>query len=239
MTASTHPLDWQKDGQARSSLYDDVFFSEADGLAETLHVFLGGNRLGERFAQLDAGETFTIGELGFGSGLNMLAAMHLWQNHAPDDASLRLVSFEKHLLPAYAIEKMLKPWPHLLAIAEPILKSVTAEQDGDLDIAFDEDDRIRLRVLLGNAAERMADMPASADAWFLDGFSPAKNPDLWSAELMAAVAKKTAPGGTFATYTAAGWVRRNLEAAGFKVEKRHGFGTKRQMMVGTLTGTGR
>lgn len=234
MTAPPHPLDWTEDGQARSALYDDVFFSQADGLAEAIHVFLGGNRLSERFAQLDAGETFTIGELGFGSGLNMLAAMNLWQNQAPRKARLHLVSFEKHLLPAHAIEKMLKPWPHLFARAEPILKGVTAERSGDLAIGFPDDDSIRLTVLLGDAAERMADMPAPANAWFLDGFSPAKNPDLWSAELMAALAKQTAPGGTFATYTAAGWVRRNLEAAGFRVEKRRGFGTKREMMVGRL-----
>ncbi|MCP1197874.1 tRNA (5-methylaminomethyl-2-thiouridine)(34)-methyltransferase MnmD [Notoacmeibacter sp. MSK16QG-6] len=229
-----HRVGWTEDGHARSELYDDVFFSRADGLAETTHVFLNGNRLWEQFAALSANETFVIGELGFGSGLNMLATTKLWGDTAPAGAMLKLVSFEKHLLDAGTMTEMLQPWPHLAALVEPLLNAVAVHSSGDLTVGLGHANDVELTILNGDAGTRMTDMPTPAGAWFLDGFSPAKNPDLWSSELMTDLANQTAPGGTFATYTAAGWVRRNLEAAGFWVEKRPGFGTKREMMVGRL-----
>lgn len=96
------------------------------------------------------------------------------------------------------------------------------------------DDGTHLVVIVGDALDRVSAWPGRADAWYLDGFAPAKNPDMWSAELMRAVARHTAPGGTFASYTAAGWVRRNLQAAGFIVEKAPGHGGKREMIRGVL-----
>ncbi|RLQ87729.1 tRNA (5-methylaminomethyl-2-thiouridine)(34)-methyltransferase MnmD [Notoacmeibacter ruber] len=227
-----HPLHWDIEGRAHSDLYDDVFFSRADGLAETTHVFLEGNRLKQRFAALPSGATFTIGELGFGSGLNMLATIELWRSAAPAGAVLHLVSFEKHLLPPDAVNRMLAPWPHLLSLATPLISAAADHETGELEMDFGHD--VHLKVMIGDVADRIADMAAPADAWFLDGFSPAKNPAMWYADLMAALATNTAEDGTFATYTAAGWVRRNLEAAGFAVEKRPGFGRKREMMAGTL-----
>ena len=93
-----------------------------------------------------------------------------------------------------------------------------------------------LQLILGDARETLPRWPGRADAWFLDGFSPAKNPELWGESLMAEVARHTAPGGTFATYTAAGHVRRSLAAAGFAVERAPGFAGKRHMTKGCLSG---
>ncbi len=205
MATPPHPLDWDEAGQARSALYDDLFFSREDGLAETRHVFLDGNRLPERLQALRPDDRFIVGELGFGSGLNVLATIDLWRSCAPAGASLRLFSFEKHLLEPAAMERMLSPWPHLLALADPLLQALADSPTGDVQIAFERPMPVRLHILVGDAAERIGDMPAPADAWFLDGFSPARNADLWSTELMAAMAEKTAAAGTFATYTAAGW----------------------------------
>ena len=202
-----------------STRFDDPYFSFADGLAETRHVFLGGNGLPGRFR-----DDFAIAELGFGTGLNAFAALQAWRA-AGMTGELRFTSFEMFPMPVRAMRRALAVYPDIAAIAGPVLDTFF-EHGGELRASGEG---IRLRVILGDARATLPRWDGAADAWFLDGFSPAKNPELWEPPLLAEVARHSAPGGTAATYSAAGHVRRALEAAGFEVERRPGHGRKRHM----------
>ena len=215
---------WRDGGTPVSTLFDDPYFSLADGLAETRHVFLAGNRLPERFR-----DGFRIAELGFGTGLNLLATVIAWRGTGVD-GRLSYTSFEAFPMPAADMGRALAAFPELEEEAGPLLG---AWGEGERCFALGPVD---VEVIPGDARVTLPDWQGRADAWFLDGFSPAKNPELWSEELMAEVARHTAPGGTFATYTAAGFVRRGLQAAGFQVERAKGYGHKRHMSRGTLDG---
>ncbi len=216
-----HPdLDWRDGVIPVSTRFDDPYFSLAGGLEETRHVFLAGNDLPARFVP-----GFHVAELGFGTGLNMLAALIAWRG-AGMTGPLRYTGFEAFPMTADQARRALAAFPDALAVAEPLF----AQWGGG---AIRADD-LQATIILGDARSRLPTWDGLADAWFLDGFSPAKNPELWSDDLMAAVAAHTAPGGTFATYTAAGHVRRTLADAGFVVERRAGFGTKRHMSAGVL-----
>ncbi len=218
----TAAIAWREGGLPVSTRFDDPYFSLQNGLAETRHVFLAGNRLPERFR-----DGFRIAELGFGTGLNMLATVIAWQASGAQ-GRLSFTSFEAFPMAAPDIARALAAFPEALAVATPFLDAWAAGQT-----VFDLGG-LRAEVILGDARETLPAWAGLADAWFLDGFSPAKNPELWSEALMAQVARHTAPGGTFATYTAAGFVRRGLQAAGFQVERRPGHGTKRHMTAGQL-----
>ena len=218
----TAAIAWREGGLPVSTRFDDPYFSLQNGLAETRHVFLAGNRLPERFR-----DGFRIAELGFGTGLNMLATVIAWQS-AGAQGRLSFTSFEAFPMAAPDIARALAAFPEALAVATPFLDAWAAGQ------TVFELGGLRAEVILGDARETLPAWAGLADAWFLDGFSPAKNPELWSEALMAQVARHTAPGGTFATYTAAGFVRRGLQAAGFQVERRPGHGTKRHMTAGQL-----
>ena len=223
------------------SQYDDVYFSAQNGLAETEHVFLQGNNLPERFKKAN---TFTIGELGFGTGLNFLAAMQLWQKNHPDSRgkTFNFISCEKYPLKYADME-------HIVAVMEdkiPNTKEYWQVWKGivpDTKVVPQKGWHIlkigqgRLHLYVGDVLEMLATMPQKADAWFLDGFSPAKNPAMWQPEVFQAVAEQSAADATLATFTAAGHVRRSLQAAGFKVAKVKGYGHKRDMTVGNLCDT--
>ncbi|MEM9414836.1 MAG: FAD-dependent 5-carboxymethylaminomethyl-2-thiouridine(34) oxidoreductase MnmC [Planctomycetota bacterium] len=213
--------------------YGDRYFSEAGGLAETAHVFLEGNALAARFERLTPGAVFTVGETGFGTGLNFLACWHLFDEHAPQGATLRFVSVEKHPLPRELMRQSLLPWGTLKLYAYQLLKQYQPPEQGTHTLTLGGG-RAELVLLVGEAAEVLAGCTIRADAWFLDGFTPARNPGMWSPEVFAQVARLSRPGTTLATYTAAGFVRRGLAAAGFEVRKRTGFGTKRDMTVGRI-----
>ncbi len=216
-----HPeLDWLEGVIPVSTRFDDPYFSLAGGLDEARHVFLAGNDLPARFVP-----GFHLAELGFGTGLNMLAALMAWRA-AGMAGPLRYTSFEAFPMTADQALRALAAFPEALAVAEPLM--------GQWDSGVIRADDLDARVIFGDARATLPAWDGRADAWFLDGFSPAKNPELWSADLMAAVAAHTAPGGTLATYTAAGHVRRALADAGFTVERRPGFGTKRHMSAGVL-----
>lgn len=202
-----------------STRFDDPYFSLADGLAETRHVFLAGNDLPARFRP-----GFHIAELGFGTGLNLLAALLAWRA-ARIPGPLRFTSFEAFPLEAATMARALDAFPEARAIADPILAQwAKGPKIRLLDLHAD--------ILIGDARHTLPAWQSSADAWFLDGFSPAKNPELWSAELLDQVARHTAPQGSFATYTAAGHVRRALAEVGFAVDRRPGHGRKRHMTAG-------
>lgn len=221
MTHQTNPeyaeLEWGEGALPISTRFDDPYFSLSNGLEETRHVFLAGNDLP---ARLRPG--FHIAELGFGTGLNLLATLLVAQ------VPIRFTSFEAYPMAAQDIARALELFPEAAAVAGPFLaqwaQGARVFQLGP----------VAVEVVIGDARETLPRWNGRADAWYLDGFSPAKNPELWSMELMADVGRHTARAGTFATYTAAGFVRRGLQAAGFAVERRKGHGHKRHMAVGKL-----
>ncbi|MDD2699804.1 MAG: bifunctional tRNA (5-methylaminomethyl-2-thiouridine)(34)-methyltransferase MnmD/FAD-dependent 5-carboxymethylaminomethyl-2-thiouridine(34) oxidoreductase MnmC [Sideroxydans sp.] len=224
-------LDW-KDGQPFSSRYGDVYFSTESGLEETRHVFLQGNDLAHRFAMLRAGESFCIGETGFGTGLNFLCAWRLFEQTAPPGANLDFFSTEKFPIDDDELGAALALWPEFAAEARMLLAAWHRRVPGWNRWQFAAG-RIRLTVAMEDVAQALPQLPsACVDAWFLDGFSPAKNPEMWSDSLLAAIARASHEGTTLATYTSAGWVRRGLQAVGFEVKRVPGYGRKRQMSSG-------
>jgi tRNA 5-methylaminomethyl-2-thiouridine biosynthesis bifunctional protein len=226
-------LNW-KEGQPYSDRYGDVYFSIDSGLEETRHVFLHGNRLAERFATLSAGESFCIGETGFGTGLNFLCASQLFEQLAPPGASLDFFSVEKFPLDDDELRAALALWPELQAQAEVLLARWRRRVPGWNRWSF-AGGRVRLTLAMEDVAQALPQLPAGCvDAWFLDGFSPAKNPEMWSEAVLADIARASRAGASLATYTSAGWVRRGLQQAGFAVERVQGFGRKREMVRGSL-----
>lgn len=231
-----HRLSWREETLPVSGLFDDPFYSRNDGRAEAAYVFLDGNGLPGRWAERAC---FAIAELGFGTGLNMLETWRQWRATRKPGQALRLTSFERYPLAPEDAARALSAWPELDELTGELVgrwRAAAAKgglRDGSV---WREalDPATELAVVVGTAHETVPQWRERADAWYLDGFSPAKNGDMWSLDLMASVAGRSAPAATFATYTAAGWVRRNLEAAGFRVEKRPGHGGKREMMFGRL-----
>jgi tRNA 5-methylaminomethyl-2-thiouridine biosynthesis bifunctional protein len=229
-------LDWQ-DGLPFSSRFGDVYFSADSGLEEKRHVFLQGNRLKERVAALSAGESFAIGEAGFGTGLNFLCAWQLFEQSAPPGAGMDFLSIEKYPLGDDELCAALALWPALQPFADALLARWPQRVPGWNRWHFDGG-RVRLTLVFGDVAEVLPQLPdGNVDAWFLDGFSPAKNPEMWSEEVLTGIARASRPGATLATYTCAGWVRRGLQQAGFAVERATGFGRKREMLRGTRADT--
>ncbi|WP_411352082.1 tRNA (5-methylaminomethyl-2-thiouridine)(34)-methyltransferase MnmD [Leisingera aquaemixtae] len=214
-------LSWRDGTVPVSDQFDDPYFSIQDGLAETEHVFLAGNDLPARFAP-----GFRVAELGFGTGLNMLAAWRAWEA-AGHEGPLRFTSFEAFPMVPADMAKALEAFPAIAPWAARFLAEWSGTGRCDLG-------SLQLEVIAGDARMSLPEWTGQADAWFLDGFSPAKNPELWGEALMAEVAAHTAPGGTAATYTAAGFVRRGLEAAGFEVTRIPGYGRKRHMTRAVL-----
>lgn len=226
------PLAWTDDGQPRSRLYGDVYFSAEDGLAETRAVFLQGCGLPEAWAGRDR---FTVGELGFGTGLNILALLDLWRAAGPPGAHLHIFSVEAHPITAHEAARALSRWPELADLAGLLTARWPGRARGFHRIDLPEvGATIDLAVMDVEAA--LAEWPGPADAWFLDGFSPALNPAMWREEILALVAARSAPGARVATFTVAGAVRRGLAAAGFAVDKRPGFGRKRERLEARLPG---
>lgn len=215
-------ITWQANGLPVCARFDDPYFSIDNGLAETRHVFLNGNNLPARFHN-----GFHIAELGFGTGLNMFAALLVWRKSG-QTTPLNFTSFEAYPMTAAEMDKSLRAFPEAHAISAPFLEQWAS---GARRIKTDD---LNATIIIGDANQTLPAWRGRADAWFLDGFSPAKNPELWNTTLMQSVANCTAQNGTCATYTAAGFVRRNLAAAGFSVTRIPGFGRKRHMTTGTM-----
>lgn len=210
-----------------STAFGDHFYCQTDGRAECGHVFLAGNGLPERW---QAGGDFTIGELGFGTGLNVCETFRQWKTQRRPGARLHFVSFELYPMEGPDIDRALSRWPELDAERQALLRLWPERPDGIVDL--DLDGATRLSVHCGPALDRLGASDRLFDAFYLDGFAPSRNPDMWSPALMQATHDHTRPGGSFATYAAAGFVRRNLQAAGFAVERRPGFAGKREMLRG-------
>ncbi|WP_339118285.1 bifunctional tRNA (5-methylaminomethyl-2-thiouridine)(34)-methyltransferase MnmD/FAD-dependent 5-carboxymethylaminomethyl-2-thiouridine(34) oxidoreductase MnmC [Halomonas sp. BMC6] len=228
---SAPQLTWN-DTSPHSDAFDDVYFSREDGRAETEHVFLEANRLPERFAAWQASRAFVIGETGFGTGLNMLCAWACFEQHAPEGARLHLLSTEKFPLSREALTRALSAWPSLASYSQVLCALWPDAVSGIHRLHLSE--RVTLDLHFGDTTERLDLLDGQVDAWFLDGFAPSKNPDMWQPALFEAMAARSRPGATFATFTCAGIVKRGLKAAGFHWKKVPGFGRKREMLAGGI-----
>lgn len=224
-------LDWDEQGQPLSRSYGDVYFSRASGLEETRHVFLAHNRFAERCQALPADGRLVVGETGFGTGLNFLCAWQAFAEHAPSDARLHFVSVEKFPLTQADLQRALALWPELAPWAGQLLAQYRAIHPGFQRLLLDGG-RVVLTLMIGDVLECLPQLDARVDAWFLDGFAPSKNPEMWTDTLFAELARLSAPDATLATFTSAGFVRRGLIAAGFAVQRVKGFGHKREMLAG-------
>ena len=232
LAALTRPaLRWEN-GAPHSQAFDDVYFSRQDGRAETHHVFLNANRLPERFAAWQARRAFVIGETGFGTGLNMLCAWQCFEHHAPPAARLHLVSTEKFPLDRESLARALSVWPMLADYARTLCQQWPDAVAGVHRLLLGP--RVTLDLHFGDTTERLGLLDGKVDAWFLDGFAPANNPQMWQPALFAVMAARSRPGATFATFTCAGVVKRGLKAAGFTWQKVPGFGRKREMLAGHI-----
>lgn len=235
-------IDWRENGEPMSTVFGDIYFSRGDGLAETQYVFLQQNHLEQRWRALDPTRpgVFVIGETGFGTGLNFFCAWDLWQRTAPPSWRLLFISVERFPLQREQFARAQQQWPQFAALSEQVLASYPPLVPGFHRRRYN--DRVELQLLFDDAGAAFAALNDSAapelangfhiDAWFLDGFAPAKNPEMWNDALFAQIGRLSARGSTFATFTVAGIVKRGLQQAGFAIEKIPGFGAKRQMLRG-------
>lgn len=226
-------LCWSADGQPFSEQFNDVYFSRETGLDEARHVFLQHNHLPERWAALPDGGHFCIGETGFGTGRSFLAAWQLWDQCAPASAFLHFVSSEKYPLSTADLQRAHTLWPELQPWAEALQAQYSDLAPGWQHFVLAEG-RVTLTLLIGEMLDTLPQLDARVDAWFLDGFAPAKNPDMWQPALYQQMARLSRPGTTVATFTCVADVHRRLIAAGFDMQKVPGHRHEHGMLAGTL-----
>jgi len=231
-------LAYTSDGTPYSTEYDDVYHSAAGGLEQARHVFLAGNGLLGNAARWCGAERFVIVETGFGLGLNFLATWQAWREDAQRCRCLQFISFERHPLGVIDLATAHACWPELAELSGQLRNQwPSGAVAGAHRIEF-ANGRVVLSLYFGDAEETLSRrmLTARADAFFLDGFSPARNPALWTPSLFKLLAELSVPGATLATWTVAGAVRQGLAAAGFVVTKVPGFGNKREMLKGAWAG---
>jgi tRNA 5-methylaminomethyl-2-thiouridine biosynthesis bifunctional protein len=226
-----------EDGSLRSRAFGDSYSMPGQGREESQALFIDGNALAPRFEALKADQCFVVGELGFGSGLNALLAADCFHRHAPSNGRLRIFSAEKYPLSRSDLRQALAALSDLSPWCQALIDHYPAPVPGFHRLVLS--DRVDLVLMLGDAEAIWRRLDRRIDAWFLDGFAPACNPSMWSDELFAAMARCSRPGATFSTFTAAGRVRRGLEAAGFAVRRVPGFAAKRERLAGQWPGENR
>ena len=224
-------LDWKDNRTPVSKKFGDVYYSADDGLAESRFVFLQNNNLPQDWSGRDL---YCIGETGFGTGLNFLATWDLWRKTQSPGARLHYVSVEAFPLTKKDMARALAPWAELAQLAEILLNAYPEPHQGFHRIHVSDD--VTLTLLVGDAAGMLGELEAQIDAWFLDGFAPACNPDMWSGDVFREVARLSGADAKLATFTVAGDVRRGLSDVGFEVRKVNGFGRKREMCVAHYAG---
>lgn len=225
-----------RDGVPVSTRFDDLYFSREDGLAETAHVFLDGCGLPQAWQR--AGRIFTIGETGFGTGLNFLATWDAWRSSRAQDQVLHYLAVEGYPISRELLAQVLAPFGRVAPLARRFLARFPDPVSGIHRIWFPED-RLCLTLAIGDVGAILPTLSARVDAWFLDGFAPAKNPAMWSAAVFHEIARLSAPSARVASFTAAGAVRRGLAEVGFAIAKRPGFGAKRDCIAGHFAATDR
>lgn len=222
-------VSFDKQGLPYSKEYGDYYFSRDDGLAESRYVFLQGNSLPQRW---QARSQFSIAETGFGTGLNLLATWQSWMQQPGSCSCLHYIAIEKHPLNPEQLQQALALWPELAKFTQGLLAVYPHPIPGFHHRWLVPN--FSLTLLFGDIAEILAQFNGQADAWYLDGFAPDRNPAMWKTEVLSLIARNSAAEATFSTFTAAGKVRRNLLQAGFAVSKAPGFGRKREMLYGIL-----
>lgn len=231
---TSQTLDW-RDGQPYSARFEDVYFSTSadnpqQGVLETEYVFLKHNQLAQRWHSLNQ-PTFTIAETGFGTGLSFLCACRLWLSSAPVAARLHFISIEKYPLTLAQLQQAHAIWIDLASISTALRAQYSALTEGVHRFSLFSG-RIVLTLHIGDIQSCLLEIQTPVDAWFLDGFAPAKNPEMWQPALFAHMARLSHKQTTFATFTSAGMVRRGLSEQGFIVHKATGYGKKREMLFG-------
>lgn len=221
-------LIWQESGEPYSSRFKDVYFRTGQGREESDYVFLKANQLPERWLNQDI---FTIAETGFGTGLNFLLTLNQWNHTKKPGATLHYIAFELYPIRPADLRKIYGLWPELQPLGELLLAHYPPIIEGFHRIHLGD---VILTLIWGDVNHMLPVLEASVDAWFLDGFAPRQNPEMWTGTLGEEMARLTASGGTFATFTATGYVRRSLQRAGFEVTKQPGFAEKRDMLTGIL-----
>ncbi len=221
-------LEFKPDGTPYAAAYDDIYHTAHGGPAQARHVFLGGNDLPARWQGRDR---FVILETGFGLGLNFLAAWQAWRADAQRCRRLHFVSVEKHPLTASDLALAQQAWPEFADLAAELQQRWPPLTPGTHRLHLD-DDRVILTLVFGDATTQLREIDAAVDAFFLDGFAPVNNPELWSPYLCKALARLAAPGATLATWCLARPARDALAAAEFDLERRPGFAARREMLVG-------
>ncbi len=232
----TADIVWSNEGQPSSRRFGDIYYSADSGIEESRYVFLAQNNVRDRL--LSSGKThFCIAETGFGTGLNFLCAWDLWLKTQAQAASslpsLDFISVERWPLTRCDLTRALAHWPELSTLSQQLIEQYPPAIEGCHRLVF-EQGRVTLTLFFGDATSCFAESVFVADAWFLDGFAPAKNPHMWEARLIDEVRRHSRNGSTFSTFTCAGNVKRALQHCGFTVSKVPGFGRKRQMLAGSL-----
>ncbi|MCW8957307.1 MAG: bifunctional tRNA (5-methylaminomethyl-2-thiouridine)(34)-methyltransferase MnmD/FAD-dependent 5-carboxymethylaminomethyl-2-thiouridine(34) oxidoreductase MnmC [Gammaproteobacteria bacterium] len=222
-------IHWEN-GEPVSRQFDDVYFSRSDGLAESEYVFLKQNQLPQLWQDQN---TFVIAETGFGTGLNFLLTVKRWLQTQSSYNRLFYFAVEKYPLTKLDLQQALSAFPELSELSDEVIAAYPPALPGFHDLSL-FDGQVKLCLIYGDADQQLAQMNARVDAWYLDGFAPSKNPEMWSASLFQQVARLSHESTRFSTFTAAGFVRRGLEQAGFEVERVKGFGQKREMLRGRL-----
>ena len=226
-------LDWSREGTPASQAFGDIYFSVEGGLEETRAVYLKACGLPERWSEPQfQRRSFIIGELGFGTGLNFLAAWQLWSQTRRAGQRLHFVSIEKFPFSKEALAQALESWPELAGLAAQLLERWPGRVRGAHTLHLPSD--VTLTLIHDDAAPALSGLSMKADAWFLDGFSPARNPQMWTPSLLARVGALSSPGARIGTFTAAGAVRSSLAQAGFDVRKTQGFGRKRHRIEAVM-----
>ncbi len=228
-------LEFDAVGTPHSPLYNDVYFSSGQGVAESRYVFLQHNNLPAQWQTLEPHRTWVIAETGFGTGLNFYLTATEFLAHAPEHSTLHFISFEKHPLSPASLKEAARRWPEFKAISDATLQHYPNLLPGLHRLQLHP--RITLDLVYGDALDTVPDWAAlhsnTVNSWFLDGFAPSKNPSMWQPILYRAVFNSLKANGTLATFTATGHVRRGLEAAGLTIKKAPGFGGKRNMLCGS------
>lgn len=219
------------EGIPYSAAFDDIYHTTDGGLGQVLHVFMAGNGLPQRW---QGREAFTILETGFGLGFSFLVTWQAWRNDPQRSKRLHFISVEKHPFNTLDLARLHAAWPEYETLSQELIATWPNLCEGRHELLLD-DGRVQLTLLFGDALQQLPSLDAAADAIYLDGFAPSKNPDMWSMPLFAQLARLAAGDCTLATWTVAGSVRRGLNEAGFTVAKSAGFGGKRQMLTGQRT----
>lgn len=219
--------------------YNDRYFDVVNALEESFHISISGNNVIERLQKIQDSSSFNIGETGFGAGRNLIALMQQCCRNSLSNVVINYHSVELHPINSSRMSSILSCFKesagqHIETLVEAYDKIDIGQKGWQYFTLNSSFGLIKVNLWIGEALEMVTALDVNCDAWFLDGHGPKKNPSMWRTELLSAIAQKTVPKGTFATYTVAGYIYRALKACGFEVTKYQGYGGKKSVMKGKL-----